>query len=461
MRLSKRAPSHARVTETAAHMSPQSLLCVFRRITHASWFTPLLVFIIISLLQGTAYLQSYGPFTLSDPKMHIPATYALATGQSFNETENVTTGYWHGRQQLVHGDERVLNFDNYKSVIAENIGFTSLAPDDARGKQIHALNAVRPHDVTVSTRSNQYLFFMYIPQAVGLKVGMMMRLHMSTAFLVARITNLLAFVFLIGLAIIVTPFGRGALATIGMFPIIVFISTTLMTDGTVVGFSALFVALTLRAFVRTKPLHNYQVACLIAIAVVLGLLKYAYAPMILLPLLVYGMSVSQKLTYIGVSAVVISAVAAWWQRCYAYTPNPDMYEKFKPQIIHQPLRTLVLLLINDVVTTFNSIKGDTTTMLSLLILVFVMIFTLRISNGLTRTPFLRVYLLCGVIVFAALTLVYLSLFLTWNFQNAPIGTWNLNGVLPRYFYPLMPLILCLYLETTRIPQRGMPITIAD
>ena len=266
---------------------------------------------------------------------------------------------------------------------------------------------------------------------------------------------------LMGLAIVLIPFGKGALATIGMFPIIVFISMTLMTDGTVVGFNALFVAVSLRIITRAHPLHNYQVAALIGAAIVLGLLKYAYAPIIVLPLATrFGMHRRQKITYLAVSCAVIIGAAAWWQQRYAYTPNPDLYQRFKPQMFHKPVRTLLLLLINDIVTSFDAIKDDPCTVLSLMSLLFVMVCTLRIPHTLARTPFTRVYLTCGVIVVATLTLIYLSLFLTWNYHNAPMRTWNLMGVLPRYFYPLIPLILCAYLETTRIQSEQLH-TVAD
>ena len=44
------------------------------------------LFLIISMVEGIAFITTTAPLTMADPDMHLPSTYALATGQSFNIT---------------------------------------------------------------------------------------------------------------------------------------------------------------------------------------------------------------------------------------------------------------------------------------------------------------------------------------------------------------------------------------
>ena len=79
------------------------------------------LFLIISMVEGIAFITTTAPLTMADPDMHLPSTYALATGQSFNitrapeshrqydpRTSEVPSSMPVGGRQLLTGEARYL-----------------------------------------------------------------------------------------------------------------------------------------------------------------------------------------------------------------------------------------------------------------------------------------------------------------------------------------------------------------
>lgn len=142
------------------------------------------------------------------------------------------------------------------------------------------------------------MFFAYIPQAIGMKFGFLTHANPSTCINYARASNLVCYLLLFLLAIAVIPTAKGIIALLGMLPLPVFCSSTLMTDGTLFAAVALFIAVCVRLMQRERRLNNWQVAALTVGTCLICFLKYVYIPIILLPWLACkALSGKQKVWY--------------------------------------------------------------------------------------------------------------------------------------------------------------------
>lgn len=409
------------------------------------WLTALTVFILITLVEGASFIHTYGPLTMPDPNLHAPSAYALATGQSFNQTKNFHNEEFPGRRQILHGDSRILTLPGAFNKTVEGLDITSLQKDPNKIQQYEGLNNGAHTQKTADFRSNQYLFALYVPQAIGMRIGLSAHLRPSTVLALGRVFNLLTYILLFGAAIIIIPRGKGLMAAIGVLPASVFCGSSLMGDSIVLAFTAFFIALSFRMYESKNQLSRIKILLLILAAILLCFLKYVYAPLVLLPLLTqFALTRKQKILYITSTGVLAGFIIVWWQKYYAYTPKPDIYAQNKMLLINRPLQTLFRLLANDIVVAFAHVKNDPVLITSLLLLAFTMLITLRSMQPEKIGDKRLLYLTCAFTAVASMTLALLSLFLTWNSITDMRETLALSGWQIRYAYPLFPLLLSVY-----------------
>ncbi|WP_184937033.1 DUF2142 domain-containing protein [Bifidobacterium mongoliense] len=409
-------------------------------------FTPVIAFILIVLLEGMAFIHTYGPLTSPDFDLHVSSTYALATGQSFNRMAYADDPNFPGHRQVLTGDARILELRGGHNSTIEGINVTSLGEDLHHEEQYEWLNNGPYRSITVTARSNQYLFVLYIPQAIGMRLGISLGTKPSTALALSRISNFAVYMLLIVFAIILIPRGKGLMATIGLLPVSVFCASSLMCDSLIIAFTAFFTALSFKLYEQRKQISANGLVALTIAAVFLCLLKYAYAPFVLLPLLSrFALNRRQKIAYFTLTGIISGTITFLWQKFYAYVPRPDIYSQNKHLLISRPLQTIFRLLTNDIIVTFNKIKDTQLMMASLLLIIFVMAITLRSINPDENRQKSMVYLTCVFIALATLTLLSLSLFLTWNQIDDMKKSLALQGFQMRYYYPLLPLLLSLYI----------------
>lgn len=409
--------------------------------------TPLsiVLFLVLVFIEGGGYISMIGPLTVPDPDLHLQGAYAVATGQSFNETVMVTghderNGNEDGRRILLTGDNRYFEMQGFHNVGIEDIGVTQLRKDALYDTQTAGLNRSEHFDKTIKSRSNQYLFFAFLPQGLGLKMGMTLGLHPSGAVKCARLANLCCYAMLLVISMLLLPKFRAFFAVFGLLPLPVFCASSLMADGVLIGFSTMFIALSFRLFLSNKPLRNWQVALLIGAATIEALLKYAYAPLFILPL--FARKALTKKQKIGYSVSVVSlvlAVAVLWQSTRSFVSRPLLYQS-NLSYMKTHFLALVCQIVTDIfVQTFDLIKNDSQSILSLFLLLFTLVWMK--NSGVTEEIDLksRKNFCFGVVfaAFASLGLCYLMIFLSWSYP----GHLRTDGLQTRYLYPLIPLLV--------------------
>ena len=438
-----RMPRHARSIPAVPPRRMGPGIFPARFVGRLGGLVPLLVFILLCSLEGSAFIATIGPLTMPDTNMHLTATYALATGQSFNGTRMVATDDGDKRAQVLTGDARYLEASSVRSTTIEGIGVTSLTMDSSYSSEVKALDSDTRGTVTTTARSNQYLFLPYVPQAIGFRLGLDMGWTPSATVKAARVSNLLGYMLMIGAAIMLASRARWLFVVFGLLPVPVFCASSIMADASAIGFTALFVALSLHVWQRREPLPWWRVGLLAVAGAVQCLVKYAYAPVILLPLAAsHGMDRRRRTVYLAGVALLALPLLVWWQETHAFVIRPDLYETNTGLFASDWWGSTLVVLSNALVATFDAVESDGTLMLSLLLLLAV--FTLRRRDprdiGEPERDGRPLWAASCVVAVLSLVLVWLSLFLTWtDFSDDSQGL-RIDGFQMRYLYPLIPLL---------------------
>ena len=161
----------------------------------------------------------------------------------------------------------------------------------------------------------------YLPQALGLRLGSLLRLNALSSFYLARMANLTASVAIVFWAIRVIPFGKILLLVIGLLPMTIQQFSSLTYDPLHISLSFLFLAHVLRLSNTPQPPGARELATLAAIGLLAVNVKLGYAGLALLVFLIPAGKFGSRKRYwlwsagfLAANAVVSAAVYQFFVR---------------------------------------------------------------------------------------------------------------------------------------------------
>lgn len=253
----------------------------------------LVVFLVVAVVQGAYYINNIGALTMPDPLMHSLGSYALATGQALNPCVEVTDTEGNARRvQTLAGDSRYLLTKETRNDMISAIIAGPFPTDPARDAQIAACaeegfgmelppteEVERDTGITVfHGRSNQYFPLAWLPQALGIRVGISLGWQPYDVWQAGRVSSLVCYLALYGAAIAIAPRMRWVLVALGLIPTTLFAASSLMCDAFLVSLCTLSVALTLRLVARGRRVRTGEALALGCVAALALLGKVVYAP---------------------------------------------------------------------------------------------------------------------------------------------------------------------------------------
>lgn len=279
------------------------------------------IFLVLFALQACMFIVQVGPLTIPDPDMHPLSTYALATGQSLNPVAKGKDAHGNTvKQQSIEGDSRLLTIPGFANVLIVESISRATQGDSSRETQQSADDVMADHivvpDGTHTNRSNAYFPLDYLPQAIGLKIAMLVNLPPYAQWQAARISNSILYAIMGCFAIALLPRWKSLMALLLVIPPVAFVASSLMIDGMIVALSACMVA-AIAAIAGNK--HVISLPCTVA----LGVLAWALACEKLSYALVAGaalflpsavMTVRRKVEFVGVAAVLMGGVVPSLER---------------------------------------------------------------------------------------------------------------------------------------------------
>lgn len=393
----------------------------------------ILAFILLTVSQGILCLGCYSPLTMPDPDMHVPSSWALATGQTFTPIEEYTDAGGNQRKK------QTLEYPKWLDPQAKtmhNATITDLMKDGLQREvnygQAHATVLKSEGTVKRGMRSLQYSPLAYMPQAAGIRVGMMLHLDDWNKLQAGRLGNMCAWLILGGIAIALMPSKRWAFALVLSCPIMAFVASSLMADAPCIIVCALLAAAVAR-IVKTGRASVQAVLALTVSLILLPSLKVAYVPLMLLVLALPFRKVRVwQWIAIGLSALIgLGLEFAWmhgWQDMAIY-PGVNKNDAIHA-VLASPLKSLFSLLGSITNYMFSSVTGRLTALPLLIIIAAYGAAMIR----LTRVPVLTVLAVAGCLGATALMLL-----LTWTPWAGALMP--LVGFQERYLLPLLPAVL--------------------
>ncbi len=418
----------------------------------------ILFFLVFALLEGSFFIDAKGALTLPDPNIHAYSSYALATGQILNKPERQRDEFGNTiKIQPITGDSRFLDLTGYRNSLVASIISDSSSYDPNVGLQRSADQSATGKTITVASgthrnRSNQYFPAIYLPQAIGIWVGLHTHQPPYRTWQYGRLSNLLVYMLLFCLSIAVMPKGKMFLAVIGIIPPGMFIASSLMADSLFISLSALFIALFLAITTRQGQASRKGMITLSILAVLLFMCKIIYASLAILILALPKriLLTKRKALYLGISAGLSLCIYCVWSVVYGTALAQASVSTNLEFILRHPFR-MVLSIFWNFMQEPRKLLGLGAPALEFVIILGLswgLLFhnshptTRKIGSSREFISRYR-YQLISLLAFAILTfLIYASLLLTWN--NLPtMGIADqIQGMQARYFEPFLPLLAC-------------------
>lgn len=435
----------------------------------------IIIFVLIALIVGLVFIKNVGSFSGPDNVMHYDSALAIATVQPFSRPINhqneiivsqkwgeISSGCINGTivpMVINTGDYALYAGDNGNNQIL-NLPIRSALSSD--GLKVCENKTTSKSDAPyVIKYRQQYTPINYLPQAAGLKIGMILTLTPTVSRQLARVANLLVYILLFVVAIKLIPRGKKLLGIIGLLPQSIFLASSLSADAINIAFCAVFIAYVLKIYMDDKKMNNTQIFILLFMGILLFYLKVAYAPLWLLVLALPKKSLKCSRKILLFFTVSIFSVVTYmiWSHLYsttaiigAATNNLSLILHHIPQVVFS-LTYNTLMVPFRILTTNYTVLSNYGTVINPAVFWIVIIITIiyisklklvnRLNNFKELVYIYRLPILAFMAAFLSLFITYGALLLTWN--NISLnGFMNIDGFQTRYIMPVLPLFLTIF-----------------
>ena len=432
------------------------------------------IFLVLFALQACMFIVQVGPLTIPDPDMHPLSTYALATGQSLNPVAKGKDAHGNTvKQQSIEGDSRLLTIPGSANVLIVESISRATQGDSSRETQQSADDVMADHivvpDGTCTNRSNAYFPLDYLPQAIGLKIAMLVNLPPYAQWQAARISNSILYAIMGCFAIALLPRWKSLMALLLVIPPVAFVASSLMIDGMIVALSACMVA-AIAAIAGNK--HVISLPCTVA----LGVLAWALACEKLSYALVAGaalflpsavMTVRRKVEFVGVAAALMGVLYLPWSVLFSSSLVQVNVSHNMSVALSHPILTIGKIVRSMIfLGTYHLTQLPVwyTVMSVVLVLVWLaaLVYTVKTTGAVRMAPSAwvgkyRFLILALVIAAAEIAAFVLFVGMTWNDLESMSRFGVFQGIQGRYVLPVLPVFLLglVIVDDRKVSQRAL------
>ena len=416
------------------------------------------IFLVLFALQACMFIVQVGPLTIPDPDMHPLSTYALATGQSLNPVAKGKDAHGNTvKQQSIEGDSRLLTIPGFANVLIVESISRATQGDSSRETQQSADDVMADHivvpDGTHTNRSNAYFPLDYLPQAIGLKIAMLVNLLPYAQWQAARISNSILYAIMGCFAIALLPRWKSLMALLLVIPPVAFVASSLMIDGMIVALSACMVA-AIAAIAGNK--HVISLPCTVALGVLAWALaceklSYAFVAGAALFLPSAVMTVRRKVEFVGVAAVLMGVLYLPWSVLFSSSLAQVNVSHNMSVALSHPILTIGKIVRSMIfLGTYHLTQLPVwyTVMSVVLVLVWLaaLVYTVKTTGAARMAPSAwvgkyRFLILALVIAAAEIAAFVLFVGMTWNDLESMSRFGVFQGIQGRYVLPVLPVFL--------------------
>lgn len=437
-------------------------------------------FSLIAVIFGSLYLLITPPFQVADEYQHYFRSYQVSELTLISQRKIADC---HGREitktaSLCVGGTLPLGvFLTAKNSSSVDLRFQpekKQNPADLLALLNYRLNPKNRRFVSFANAAI-YPPIPYIPQALGMATGRLLKQPAIVLIYLGRLSNLLTWTALIYLTIKIIPFYKWLIFLLALTPMSLFQAASLSADAFTNGISFLFIATILNfSFSETKFLQTRQIITLGILAILLTVSKSVYFTLLFLYFLIPISKLETTKKYWTTFALLLTTtftpLAAWsfFVKKALYVPlnagaqvSPNLQ---LTSILKNPLE-FAGILINSLIKYGNygieQFIGrlgwlDTALPPFLIISYAPLLLVVAIT---TYHPQIWLSFRQKIIIFVIATLnsilIALAMYLTWT----PVGWKTIEGVQGRYFIPIAPLFFLLLYNQKIKPPIKLPTTL--
>lgn len=428
----------------------------------------LVIFLILAISLGSLYIRNNGPKSVGDYDLHILGTYMVATGQLSNDFEKDADN--HGIKKMqIYGPANMLSLKD-ANFFYEGLVLNPFARSSEYYKQKESYNQISTKKAKALLRT-QYPFINWLPQAIGLKIGMFLNASPWQSWQMARISNFSLFLILMSLAIIIAPFGKWVLTLIGSFPLSLYLASSLSGDAINIAISSIFVAYVLsireKSMDKEKAISLIEIAILMFFTLLMFSLKVAYVPMLLFILVIPNVYFPFKKKILSIGSAGLIGVLGYllWSRKYSTVLlNFDSLSANKEYLLHHIPDAIYSIFTQTLAVPLLFLKnmsspndGANLGFITILFVIFILVASIIINHqnfvflndDTLKTRFLVFYpvIIAFLAYFFTIALTQTALLTTWTQVYPGPGKYditNIQGFQARYLLPVAPLLLVTY-----------------
>jgi len=437
------------------------------------------VFLLLFVLGGATFIAVTPPGLNPDEPAHVYRAYQVAHGGLVAQEAEGIAG-------IHDGDPGGYIPTAWPKLFAD-AHFTRGFEDDTSFRDLDwsALGSIHEDGSTAwqtFTNTVQYPPVAYVPQALAIRVGEALDLGVLAQLELGRAFGLLAVAGILFAAIRLTPVGRLAFFAVALLPSVVGQAASFSADGVTIALCFLATALVLRWALRPAAPTWWRWVGLGVLFVAIALVKPTYAPIAVLAAAIPVLNpAARRLWHIvatGASIAVAAVVTLGWLRATSWVTqgvnplnHPDQQRAF---LLEHPLvfvKAVFRSIVLDYPTGLTTQKGEIwrgvfgsfswlraplpMAFVVLLVVALVLAVLVVERHEVPAVVRLRSGVLWRIVVVAAIAIVVAGVCLAlYVYYTQDRGQW-LQGLQGRYFLPVVPALLLLFVGGRLVSTRGV------
>ena len=397
----------------------------------------------LALVIGVALVFVNAPQVRYDEHAHFWRAYEIASGniisRTTNELPNSVTDLFM-REDNSYPNKEI----NYET-IQEKIG-AELNEDEKTPFAVGATGSLTP--------------ISYIPQVIGVLIGRVLQLSPMIILYLGRLTNLLAYIALVFMAIKIMPSEKWKMIImmIALFPMSMNLAATVSPDTVILGTTLLAISYAMHLKFETKEITYKHIILLGILCMIPTVCKIVYFPLCLLVLLLPHEKFESKTKRILSWVIIFAIVFIPYLVLNRIVSLGDYEIAIRTNMTEQILFTLssiprdFITLINTIYVEFSDyffemIGGwNTIQILSIVLFIMLLIAMYKTEENEKKLTFTKTdKVICWVIFIIEVLGVVAAMYLGWTQAQQTV----VEGVQGRYFLPIIPLI-CILLSKNKL-----------
>lgn len=433
------------------------------------------LFFVLGLVYGLVFLVVTPPYQSPDEVVHFYRAYQISEGTFIAKKQNNRVGGYIPNSIIATADSAAPTFGRIDIKVDVNDIYNGLTtPLNAESKTFKDY----PNSAVYSPVS-------YLPQAIAIGSSRLLKLPPLYLFYSGRLISLLFWLVCIYFSIKMLPFYKWLFVLLALLPMSIFTNMSMSADVVTNGIAFLLIAYYLKLAFSESEISRKQYIYALVLTVFLTSAKFAYAPLIILFLLIPTRnftSVKKRLTKVGLLFFISLLTAVFWS--WTMSSIYIDYEGYNPEYvgvsniaydsnIGEQVNYILshgtyifTVLYDSIISSFSMYSHgyigtfgwlDSKLPVLLVRLSYIIIFVVSILDG-TKSIVLKyrqkLLILCGFIFL--FILVFLMQHLAWG----AVGSNTISNLQGRYFIPIFPLLFLLFYRNKFNPQNFLKLLIS-